>query len=181
MRDSTCRGSIAPDLASVMRLRRPEARMVERRAVVIATLALALFGSPGCLGGPVQLYDGPPRPLEEVASLSNNSSGGIRLFAIGPDRAFGSQFLIEPGRHEVWMRVQMRETAGEAQYTVWSYCLYLLDAEMGVAYQAVSESAVTRETAAGKHLELAGVIQDDQERTVARSLFCQGSMPRRAE
>ena len=145
---------------------------------VRGAMTLGMIGALGCLGGPVQLYDGPRRAQETVASLSNGALG-TRLYAIGPHRAVGSHFLIEPGQYEVWIRVRMRETAGDARYTIWTYCQYQLDARAGRSYSTADHSAITRSTVAGKYGELAAVIEDDEGLVAARSLYCQGDRPQR--
>lgn len=131
-----------------------------------------------CASRPVQLYDGPAQPASDVTAITATSRPNTRIFAVDGERVHGSAFHVVPGSHDVWVHLKMHESAGYANYQIWTYCRFRIDATPGASYELRSNSEITDTGVSGKHGALSAVLLNVADGTSVSPKHCSGDKPR---
>jgi hypothetical protein len=146
-----------------------------RRAIALIPIAAWV----ACASGPSQLYEGPARPREEVASITRVVGGKTHVWGIDQERTGGGDvWWVLPGAHAVWVDFQVTRFGGDVTYTIWAYCRMDFEAEAGGAYAV--ESFDTQEQMKGADVKttLGAKITDASGKIVGRAGSCVGKRPK---
>ena len=113
-----------------------------RRFQLAVLLATTLLGA-GCARDP-RFYEGPARPLEEVAVLVLDSKSRVRVLEIDDRYAPGSYFELLPGDHQVSVVIRRRRAYANSYINVQTNCDLEFVAEAGRRYAVTGYGDVTK-------------------------------------
>lgn len=111
--------------------------------------AIFALGAWACLGPPVVVYEGPPRPLEEIAVIQTRDPSRTRVIAIDGNEIGGSIFHVEPGRHEFMIHVRTLVHMGVGSARVEMWCGLAAQLEANETYELLLTYEDTKTTAYG--------------------------------
>ena len=93
----------------------------------------------GCATNP-RLYDGPPRPSEEIAVIIRDPGARVRISEIDGHYVPGTRFEVLPGRHT--LRTIIRRSRGDLK--VHTVCMLDFVAEAGNVYAVTGVGEIKR-------------------------------------
>lgn len=120
-------------------------RAVGGRAGIASLLALLS----ACASTPVQLYEGPPLPRDQVALVTVEHTFNVDVFGIDGRRVPGSSWYVTQGRHDVWIRLNVVSGSDGIRYRYWSYCLIQIESDAGGTHRLEAHRGDTREERSG--------------------------------
>jgi hypothetical protein len=145
-----------------------------RRAIALIPVAAWI----ACASGPTQLYEGPARPREEVASIIRVAGSKAHVWAIDQQRTFsGEVWWVLPGAHTVWVDFQVTRFAGDMTYTIWAYCRIDFEAKGGGTYTVAAFDPQEQMKGPDVKTKLGAGITDASGKIVGAAGGCVGKRP----
>ena len=145
-----------------------------QRAVLLAGLFLFLWvAAVGCASKPRHLYLGPTQPEGDLVLIRAVDSYNAGLYAIDGERVYRSaSVLLEPGEHELVVRVRMRRQVDLVSYEMQAFCAFYLTGSPGEIYRLRSDNKVRKSDTRGDQVSLGAQLEGGVDEKSVFPLGC---------
>ena len=143
----------------------------------ILAIALLLFSHGLWLGGcstkPKHFYEGPRQAASDLVLIESINPHQAGLYAIDGERVYRSaSVLLEPGEHELVVRVRMKRRVDLMSYEMHAFCAFYLTGVPGESYRVRSDNKVHKSDTRGDQVSLGAKFEGGADQKSVVSLGC---------